>query len=104
LPPGTNPLAVTPFGTSPHPFNNVPPWAPNSILGTYQVPPQTVVLPMETAQPGSLPPIIEVQPVTLPGYTVTETARGYMVHAHWGVRQVGTAYYWTYFPAYFVWK
>lgn len=101
LPPGTNPLAVTPFGKSPHPLNNVL-WP--RIMATYQVPPVTAVIPMETAQPGSLPPAIEVKAVTLPGYAVTEMVGGYLVHEHWGVRQVGNAYYWTYFPANFVWK
>ena len=101
LPPGTNPLTAIPFGDSPNPFNNSA-WAP--VLRVVAIPPLTTVIPMQAAQPGSLPPTIEAQQVTLPGYLVTEMTTGYLVHGHWGVRPVGNAYYWTYFPTNFVRK
>lgn len=100
-------INTPPFGTQPHPLNNshvTQPWDlfhGGLVVREYQVLPRTVVLPMEAVEPGSLPSTIEWQQVTLPGYRVTETVGGFIVHDHWEVRPVGTAYYWTFVPAHF---
>lgn len=99
-----------PFGNAPHPFNDshpAQPWdrfnpgAYGLPVGDFEVPPRTVVIPMEVVQPGSLPSTTELQAVTLPGYRVTETTTGFIVHEHWGVRPVGEIYYWTLIPTSF---
>jgi hypothetical protein len=101
-----------PFGTEPHPLNNhhpAEPWgAPwmtmDPAVRVIEVPARTVALPMQAAEPGSSPGAVELRQVTLPGYRVTETTRGWIVHAHWGVQPAGNIYYWTWRPTYFVGK
>lgn len=72
--PGTTPK---PFGADPHPFNNFHPAQPWSrwnaghgdIIRYFEVPARTVAVPMMTVPAAeSLPPVIEVQAVTIPGY------------------------------------
>jgi hypothetical protein len=97
-----------PFGQSPHPFNDPHPAQPwfwpggDRVVRVVEVPPRTVTLPMEAVQPGSLPSAVQWRTVTLPGYRVTETARGWIVDAHWSVEPVGPVYVWTWRPARFV--
>lgn len=97
-----------PFGQDPHPFNDPHPAQPwfwpggDRVVRAMEVPPRTLTLPMEAVQPGSLPSTVEWRTVTLPGYRVTETARGWIVDAHWGVERVGSVYVWTWRPARFV--
>lgn len=103
-----NPAALSPsstavpFGNDPHPFNNFHMRQPWSVWGytlrEFVVAQRVVVVPMEVAQPGSLPPMIEWQTVTLPGYGVRETTRGFIVQEHWGLETRGNAYYWTWKP------
>ncbi|MGH7324158.1 MAG: hypothetical protein ACREJ9_05860 [Candidatus Rokuibacteriota bacterium] len=100
-------INTPPFGTQPHPLNNshvTQPWDlfhRGLVVRELHVLPRTVVIPIETAQPGSLPSTIELQQVTLPAYRVTETVGGFIVHDHWEVRPVGNAYYWTFVPTHF---
>jgi hypothetical protein len=109
LPPGQEPR---PFGTQPHPFNNphpALPWAGPWMgidlpVRVVEMPARTVVLPMDAAQPGSPPSAVQWRAVTLPGYTVTETVRGWVVHEHWGVEPAGEVYHWAWRPTYFVAK
>jgi hypothetical protein len=108
LPPGPAP---PPFGSQPHPLNNphpaLPwggPWMSMGTLRVIEVPARAVVLPMEAAEPGSPPGAAELRQVTLPGYLVTETTWGWVVHGHWGVQPAGSTYYWTWRPTYFVGK
>lgn len=104
LPPGS---PATPFGKDPHPFNNVHPAQPwsvwNPVPREFVVAARVVVVPMAVVQPGSLP-TIEWRTVILPGYRVTETKRGYVVHEHWGVEPVGNAYAWAWRPTYYIAK
>jgi hypothetical protein len=101
-----------PFGQQPHPFNDPHPALPwhepwtgmDPTVRVIEVPARTVVLPMEAAEPGSSPGSVALRQVTLPGYRVTETTRGWVVHAHWGVQPAGSVYYWTWRPTYFVGK
>lgn len=107
-----NPFALspgspaTPFGADPHPFNNVHPAQPwsvwNRVLREFVVSPRVVVVPMAVVQSRSLPSTVEWRTVILPGYRVTETNHGYLVHEHWGVEPVGNAYAWVWRPAYSV--
>lgn len=107
--PGT--AAPKPFGTDPHPFNNshpMQPWDPSSAsiygapLRAYDVPAQSVEVPIEVPQPGSLPSIVEPRVVTVPGYRVVETAKGYFVSARWGLQPGSNGvYYWVWMPGYF---
>jgi hypothetical protein len=108
LPPG-QPLPA-PFGTAPHPFNDshpAQPWDRFHVgtvglpIGDFEVPARSVVIPIEVVHPGSLPSTAEPREVTLPGYRVTETTTGFIVHEHWGVRPVGNIYQWTLIPTYF---
>lgn len=94
--------SVVPSVDNPHPAF---PWSYPTALATnqpavrsFEVPPRTVILPM--VQPDSVPSIT-TQLVTLPGYRVTETAAGFIVHGHWGVQPTGAAYAWTWVPTYF---
>lgn len=105
LPPGPS---APPFGNRPSPFNDPYPTQPwNALTGAgavvreFLVPARSVTVPMEVAMPGSLPPVIANRVVTLPGYRVTETTAGFLVHEHWGVEPRGGAYYWTLRPTYF---
>jgi hypothetical protein len=68
-----------------------------------EMPARKVVLPMEVAEPGSSA-AVQLREVTLPGYRVTETTGGWVVHGHWGVEPAGSTYYWTWRPTYFVGK
>ena len=91
------------FLNNPHPAFpwHYPPANQAQVLGETETPPRSVVIPMEVAQPGSQPPTVEWQQVTLPGYQVTETTAGFIVHGHWGVRPMGNVYYWRWVPTYF---
>jgi hypothetical protein len=104
LPPGS---PATPFGRAPHPFNNAHPAQPwsawNPVLGEFVVAARIVVVPMAVASSGA-GPIVAWQTVMLPGYRVTETSSGYIVHEHWGVEPVGDVYYWAWRPTYYVAK
>jgi hypothetical protein len=109
-PPAVSPeqFATTPpFGARPNPLNNshvTQPWDffhTGLVVRELQVLPRMIVVPMEAAQPGSLPSTLELQQVTLPGFRVTETVAGYIVDEHWEVRAVGSAYYWTFVPTHF---
>jgi hypothetical protein len=71
-------------------------------IGAFDVPAQAVTLPIAVPQPGSLPSLVELRPVVLPAYRVTETTLGFWVHAHWGVQPaVDGVYVWRWIPAYF---
>jgi hypothetical protein len=101
-----------PFGSQPHPFNNphpalpwAGPWKGIDVpVRVIEVPARTVVLPMVAAEPGSPTGAVELREVTLPGYVVTETTRGWVVHEHWGVEPADSVYRWTWRPTYFVAK
>jgi len=97
LPPNST---AQPFGKDPHPFNNVPGWAP--VMRVFDVSARTAWLPVEVVQPGSLPPLIEYRSVTLPGYRITEMFGGYVYHAHWGMTPTNGVYYPTFFPQRFI--
>jgi hypothetical protein len=95
--------SVVPSVSNPHPAF---PWFYPTALATneptvrsFEVPPRVVTLPM--TQPDFTPSTIMTQEVTLPGYRVTETAAGFIVHGHWGVQPTGAAYAWTWVPTYF---
>lgn len=96
------------FLNNPHPaFPWAYPWALSAassrglVLRDLEVPPRSMSLPVEVVQPGSLPPTIEWQQVTLPGYRVTEHVNGFTVHGHWTVSLRGNAYYPTWVPTHF---
>jgi len=103
LPPGS---PAAPFGKDPHPFNNFHPRQPWSVwdyvLREFVVAARVVVVPMAVVQSGSPPSTIAWRTVMLPGYRVTETKRGYVVHEHWGVEPVGNAYAWAWRPTSYV--
>ena len=99
----TTPTSNPPFGTLPNPLNNpfpTQPWSqPGGMMGTVvrevNVPPQTIAVPMEVPQPGSLPNRIETVTVTIPGYRIVETSMGYWVDSrHTLVQGSNGAYYW----------
>lgn len=102
LPPGS---PATPFGKDPHPFNNAhlaQPWSVwNPAIREFVVPARVLVVPLAVLEAGGWP-AIEWRTVTLPGYRVTETRYGYVVHAHWGVEPVGHAYAWAWRPVNYV--
>lgn len=104
VPPG-QPLPP-PFGSQPHPFNDSYPTQPwdRSYVGAFglpvrdvEVPARTVVVPVQAASGTSA----IRQELTVPGYLVTETTTGYIVHEHWGLQPMGNVYYWTLIPTYF---
>lgn len=99
LPPNST---AQPFGNDPHPFNNVPGWAP--VMRVIDVSARMLWLPVEVVQPGSLPPLVEYRQVTLPGYRITEMTGGYVYHAHWGMAPTNGVYYPTFFPLRFISK
>jgi hypothetical protein len=105
LPPGS---PATPFGRSPHPFNNAHPAQPwsgwNQVVHEFAVAARVVVVPMAVSSSAGGPPTVAWQALILPGYWVTETSHGYTVHEHWGVEQVGRVYYWAWRPTYYVAK
>ncbi len=105
LPPGS---PATPFGPSPHPFNNAHPAQPwsgwNHVVREFVVAARIVIVPMAVASSGAGPPTAVWQTLMLPGYRVTETSYGYTVHEHWGVEPVGSVYYWAWRPTYYVAK
>ncbi|MGH7307354.1 MAG: hypothetical protein ACREK6_01525 [Candidatus Rokuibacteriota bacterium] len=105
LPPGS---PATPFGRSPHPFNNAHPAQPwsqwNRVVRELVVAPRIVVVPMVVPPSGSWPATVVWQTVMLPAYRVTETSYGYLVHEHWGVEPIGRLYYWAWRPTYYVSK
>ena len=103
VPNSNTPTSNPPFGTQPNPLNNpfpTQPWGqPGGTMGTVirevTIPPQTVEVPMEVSQPGSLPNTIETVAVTIPGYRILETTTGYWVDPRYTlVRGSNGAYYW----------
>src|SRR5438128_7964989 len=79
LPPNST---AQPFGKDPHPFNNVPGWAP--VMRVFDVSARTAWLPVEVVQPGSLSPIVEYRRVTPPGRRRSCITTLALCHRRWG--------------------
>jgi hypothetical protein len=90
------PPSLTVPGTSNNPHSTLP-WGDGRLFvpqaGTliryWTVPDSTYTVEMAVAQPGSLPPVIQTRVVTLPGYVVAETTRGYLYPGRWTLTQAG---------------
>jgi len=93
--PSNNPYPVLPWGDGQIGAST----AYGSPVRTWEVPERSYVLDMMVPQPGSLPATWESVPVTVPGYVVVETTRGYGYPGRWTVVQVAVGgYQWQWVP------
>lgn len=102
---------IPPSNTLRTPHNNpypVLPWGDGQLgaagvygapVRTWEMPERSFVLDLMVPQPGSLPATWESVPVTVPGYVVVETTRGYGYPGRWTVVQVALGgYRWQWVP------
>src|SRR6266404_6412800 len=87
--PANNPYPVLPWGDGQIGAAGVY----GAAVRTWEVPEQSYVLDLMVPQPGSLPATWESVPVTVPGYVVVETTRGYGYPGRWTVVQVAVGGY-----------
>jgi len=93
--PSNNPYPVLPWGDGQLGAAGVY----GTPVRTWEVPESSFVLDLMVPQPGSLPATWESVPVTVPGYVVVETTRGYGYPGRWAVVQVAVGgYQWQWVP------
>lgn len=93
------------FPTPTQPWYGLP--SPNrgaygSVVGSIEVPPRQVAVPVYVPGPGSFSGEYRQQVVEIPGYVVTETTTGYIYPERWGLQeQTAGVYQWVRLPPVF---